>query len=340
MNLLKSKQSKFLLLLLMLPTLFVLDLMVGSAHIEIHEIWTILNGSQTNEAHQIIFFESRIPKAVTAVLVGIALSISGLLMQNLFQNPLAGPYILGISSGAGLGVAFLIMGASFLGISIGVGWSITLAAMFGSTVVLFILFLLSMKIKDVMTLLILGVMIGAIATAITGILQFFSTDIQLKSFMLWTLGSLDSVTNDELPLISFIVLIVSIIVFFFSKSMNALLLGEEYAKSIGVSILANRMVIIFSSGCLAGIVTAYCGPIGFIGIVVPHLCRLWFQTTDHIILIPAVMLMGASMLLFSDVLSTLPMAYVKLPINSITALLGIPIILWIILNRRTISSGF
>lgn len=340
MNLLKSKQSKFLLLLLLLPTLFVLDLMVGSAQIEIHEIWTILNGSQINEAHQIIFLESRIPKAVTAVLVGIALSISGLLMQNLFQNPLAGPYILGISSGAGLGVAFLIMGASFLGISIGVGWSITLAAMFGSTVVLFILFLLSMKIKDVMTLLILGVMIGAIATAIIGILQFFSTDIQLKSFMLWTLGSLDSVTNDELPLISFIVLIVSIIVFFFSKSMNALLLGEEYAKSIGVSILANRMVIIFSSGCLAGIVTAYCGPIGFIGIVVPHLCRLWFQTTDHIILIPAVMLMGASMLLFSDVLSTLPMAYVKLPINSITALLGIPIILWIILNRRTISSGF
>jgi len=340
MKLLGNNRLKFAVLLCLLPLLFIVDLLVGSADIALNEIWLILNGNPINEANSIIVLESRLPKAVTAVFVGIALSISGLLMQNLFQNPLAGPYILGVSSGAGLGVAILIMGAAFLGLSIGVSWSITLAAMLGSILVLMVLFFLSMKIKDVMTLLILGVMIGAIATALIGILQFFSTDIQLKSFMLWTLGSLENVTNDELPIIGFIVFAASTLVFLSSKSMNALLLGEEYAKSIGVSIVKNRLLIILCSGCLAGVVTAYCGPIGFVGIVVPHLCRLWFQTTDHLKLIPAVMLMGASVLLFSDVVSTLPLEHVKLPINSITALMGIPIILWIILNRRTISSGF
>ncbi|MBD98739.1 MAG: iron ABC transporter [Verrucomicrobia bacterium] len=323
-----------------MPLLFMVDLLVGSADISLNEIWLILNGDSVNEANSIILLEARLPKAIIAVLAGIALSISGLLMQNLFQNPLAGPYILGISSGAGLGVAVLIMGATFLGFSIGVSWSITLAAMLGSILVLLVLFLLSTRIKDIMTLLILGVMIGAIATALIGILQFFSTEIQLKSFMLWTLGSLENVTNDELPLIVIVVSVATVLVFISSKSMNALLLGEEYAKSIGVSIVRNRLLIILSSGCLAGVITAYCGPIGFIGIVVPHLCRLWFQTTDHLKLIPAVMLMGASVLLLSDVVSTLPLEHVKLPINSITALLGIPIILWIILNRRTISSGF
>ena len=340
MNILRDNRLKFGVLLCLMPLLFMVDLLVGSADISLNEIWLILNGDSVNEANSIILLEARLPKAIIAVLAGIALSISGLLMQNLFQNPLAGPYILGISSGAGLGVAVLIMGATFLGFSIGVSWSITLAAMLGSILVLLVLFLLSTRIKDIMTLLILGVMIGAIATALIGILQFFSTEIQLKSFMLWTLGSLENVTNDELPLIVIVVSVATVLVFISSKSMNALLLGEEYAKSIGVSIVRNRLLIILSSGCLAGVITAYCGPIGFIGIVVPHLCRLWFQTTDHLKLIPAVMLMGASVLLLSDVVSTLPLEHVKLPINSITALLGIPIILWIILNRRTISSGF
>lgn len=340
MNIFRDNRLKFGVLLCLMPLLFMVDLLVGSADISLNEIWLILNGDSVNEANSIILLEARLPKAIIAVLAGIALSISGLLMQNLFQNPLAGPYILGISSGAGLGVAVLIMGATFLGFSIGVSWSITLAAMLGSILVLLVLFLLSTRIKDIMTLLILGVMIGAIATALIGILQFFSTEIQLKSFMLWTLGSLENVTNDELPLIVIVVSVATVLVFISSKSMNALLLGEEYAKSIGVSIVRNRLLIILSSGCLAGVITAYCGPIGFIGIVVPHLCRLWFQTTDHLKLIPAVMLMGASVLLLSDVVSTLPLEHVKLPINSITALLGIPIILWIILNRRTISSGF
>ena len=340
MNIFRDNRLKFGVLLCLMPLLFMVDLLVGSADISLNEIWLILNGDSVNEANSIILLEARLPKAIIAVLAGIALSISGLLMQNLFQNPLAGPYILGISSGAGLGVAVLIMGATFLGFSIDVSWSITLAAMLGSILVLLVLFLLSTRIKDIMTLLILGVMIGAIATALIGILQFFSTEIQLKSFMLWTLGSLENVTNDELPLIVIVVSVATVLVFISSKSMNALLLGEEYAKSIGVSIVRNRLLIILSSGCLAGVITAYCGPIGFIGIVVPHLCRLWFQTTDHLKLIPAVMLMGASVLLLSDVVSTLPLEHVKLPINSITALLGIPIILWIILNRRTISSGF
>jgi len=330
----------FIALILMLPILFTADILIGSISISPSVFIEALSGNDINRAEEIIIFESRIPKALTAVLCGASLSISGLLMQTLFRNPLAGPYILGISSGAGLGVAFLIMGASLFGITLSSSIGLSVAAIIGALMVLFLLLIVSIRVKEVMTLLILGVMLGAIATAIIGLIQFFTTDYQLKSYLFWSLGSLSSVTYSEIQLM-FAFIVISIgLSYLFSKNLNALLLGEEYASSIGIKINRSRIVIIVVSGILAGTVTAFCGPIGFVGIVVPHLSRMLFQTTNHRLLIPASLLIGSSLLLFSDLLSSILGNGMNLPINSITALLGIPIILWIIFNKRNISSGF
>jgi len=330
----------FVVLILLLPLLFVLDLFFGSINIPFEQVLDILGGDAKQDSNSIIVLQSRLPKAITAVLCGTALAVSGLLMQSLFQNPLAGPYILGISSGSGLAVAIVIMGASIFGISLTSVVALPIAAMIGAISILILLFILSFKVRDIMTLLILGVMVGAIATAFIGIIQFFTSDYQLKSYLIWTLGSLESVDYQDLKVMAMIISISSLVIYLFSKSLNTLLLGESYAKSIGVSIVKTRLIVILVSGTLTGIVTAYCGPIGFIGIVIPHLARLMFQTTSHQVLIPACILMGASTLLFSDLISNLPSDGIRLPINSITAILGIPAILWIILNKRTISSGF
>jgi iron complex transport system permease protein len=320
--------------------LFLSDLFIGSVHLPFRVVINYLSGGEINEIDQTILHYSRLPKALTAVICGAALSVAGLQMQTLFRNPLAGPYILGISSGAGLGVAILLMGLGFLGLSAISAWSLAAAAFAGAFSILLILLILSYRIKDVMTLLIVGIMIGAVATALIGILQYFSTDFQLKSFVIWSLGSLDSVSYQKLGIMGGACALAILIAFFSSKPLNALLMGEAFASSIGIKINRIRILSILSTGILAGTVTAYCGPIGFVGIVVPHLSRMLFQTTDHSWLIPICALLGGISLLFADILSHLFVNQIALPINSITALLGIPIIIWILLSRKRISRSF
>jgi iron complex transport system permease protein len=340
MNLSKKQIRLFVTLLLVLPILFVVDVLIGTVYIPLELVIASLNGEEVNKAHDIILFQSRIPKAITAIICGASLSIAGLLMQTLFRNPLAGPYILGVSSGAGLGVAILVMGAGIFGISLTDSVGLTVAAMFGSLGILLILFVVSLKVKDIMTLLILGIMIGSIATALIGLIQYFTSDSQLKSFLVWSLGSLEGTSYKSLKIMTTILGLATFSAFVISKKLNSILLGEQYAKSIGIGLSQSRLLIILISGTLAGMVTAYCGPIGFIGIIIPHICRLLFQTVDHKILIPSSILLGASVLLVSDIISHLPSQGISLPINSITSIIGIPIIIWIIFNKRSISSSF
>ncbi|KAA3651289.1 MAG: iron ABC transporter permease [Bacteroidetes bacterium] len=336
----KKNSILFLILILSVPTLFALDILFGTVSIPFVDFKSAFTGGELSRGTEIIIFQSRIPKAFTAIICGAALSLSGLLMQTLFRNPLAGPYILGVSSGAGLGVAIFVMGAGAIGFSLTNSITLTLASMLGSLGILLILFLVSTKVKDVMTLLILGVMIGSIATALIGIIQYFTSDAQLKSFLIWTLGSLEGVSFDHLKLMMLILLPSSIVAFGISKNLNAILLGDNYAKSLGISLKTSRLLIIILTGVLAGMVTAFCGPIGFVGIIVPHICRLLFQTAEHKILIPGSLLLGASMMLLSDLLAHLPGDGFSLPINSITSIIGIPIIIWIIFNKRSISNSF
>lgn len=323
-----------------MPILALIDLSIGAVDISFATITDYLSFQDLSEKENLILHESRMPRVLTALICGVALSIAGLLMQTLFRNPLAGPYILGISSGSALGVAIFIMGASFLGLTISMGIGVTLGALLGAFGILFILFLLSIKIKDIMTLLIVGILMGAIATAIIGILQFFAPAFQIKSFLLWTLGSLDAVGYADLKLIYVAVFVAVLATFLIVKPLNAILFGETYAKSIGVNILQIRLIIILITAVLTAFITAYCGPIGFIGIVVPHLSRLLFKTNKHEIIIPSSILMGSCLLLFTDAISNGLIQNVVLPINSITALMGIPIIIWIILSKQKISSAF
>jgi iron complex transport system permease protein len=341
-----SNKIKFTLITLFIGTLifFGLDLFLGSVHIPFHKIVSILFGhAPEKESWQIIIFQSRLPRAFSAVLCGSALSVCGLQMQTLFRNPLAGPYILGISSGAGLGVAIFIMGISFLGISatginIPTNEGIIVASILGSLGVLAILLSVIKRLKDIMTVLILGIMIGSVITAIIGIIQYFSHDAQLKSFIMWTMGNLNAVTNDQLMLLTPIVFIGVTLSFIASKNLNAYLLGEAYAKSLGVNIKRSRIVIILITSVLTGSITAFCGPIGFIGIVVPHLARMLSNSSDHRILTPLTVLLGINILLISDIISQLPGLDQNLPLNSITSLIGIPFIIWIILKNKKIAN--
>jgi len=341
MNGLASKyRFYFLLMLIGLIVLFIVDILVGSVSIPFSTFFSLINGEEVEPALKLIILESRLPKALTAILCGASLSLAGLLMQTLFRNPLAGPYILGISSGAGLGVAILVMGAGLVGISVSSTFGLSIAALLGAIAILFILFLVSLKVKDVMTLLIFGVMIGSIATAIIGIIQYLTTDYQLKSFLLWTMGSLSSLSGEELKIMLSILIIALITALAKAKSLNSILVGEDFASSLGINIRSSRLVVILISGALAGIVTAFCGPIGFVGIVIPHLCRLLFKSTNHFILIPTSVLLGANVLLLSDIISHLPTNGMSLPINSITSIIGIPIIIWMVFGKKSISKSF
>lgn len=321
---------------------FVLDLFLGSVKIPLDQILTIITGgSAEKESWEIIVLNARLPKAIAAVLCGAALSVCGLQMQTLFRNPLAGPYILGISSGAGLGVAIFIMGLGFLGISSFGFFSnsgIIISSILGSLGVLAILLSIINRLKDIMTVLILGIMIGSVITAIIGIIQYFSNDAQLKSFIMWTMGDLSAVTTDELSLLTPIVIIGVALSFLSSKTLNAYLLGESYAKSLGVNIKKSQFLIILITSVLTGSITAYCGPIGFVGIVIPHLARMISNSSDHRVLIPLSILLGINVLLISDILSQLPGLEQNLPINSITSLIGIPFIIWIILKNKTVKN--
>jgi iron complex transport system permease protein len=284
-----------------------------------------------------------LPKAFTAILAGITLSISGLQMQTFFRNPLAGPFVLGISSGAGLGVALLIMAGSAFGWSLYAGslglWAVIMAASAGAILVLLLMSLTAWKVKDSMTLLIVGLMFGSAVSALISVLAFFSNAEQLKMFTVWSMGSLGSTQTNQLIGFLTATLIGILPMLIMLKSYNAMLLGEAYAESMGVNINKLRWTMIISTGILAGSATAFCGPIAFIGIAVPHMARLIFKTGDHRILFPASALTGAIVLLVCDSISQLPGSAQTLPINAVTSLVGAPMVIWLIL-RRNFSKEF
>ena len=325
-----------LILIVLTFTLFVLDLSIGAEFINPKDsIFSLLGLSSE---HSIIIDNFRFPRVLTAILSGIALSLSGLIMQTTFRNPLAGPYVLGISGGAGLGVAIVTLSAGFLSsYTLISNWSVVFAAWIGSGLILLVIFYASLKVKDIMTLLVFGILLGAAISAVIGILQYFSEAAQLKAFVLWTFGNLESVTKGQLPILVISVLIGTIISFTLMKSLNGLLLGEDYATTMGINIKTTRILIFTATGILTGTITAFCGPIGFIGIAVPHVVRMIYKTNDHKVLIPSTILFGSIVMLISDIISQLPGTEYKLPINSITALFGIPIIVWLIIKNRKIS---
>ena len=339
----RNKIFIWISLFIILFLLFFADVFLGSVKIPIKEVLSVFfSDSSDFPEYSTIIFQFRVPKALTALFAGFALAVSGLQMQTIFKNPLAGPYVLGISSGASLGVAIVVLGVSSLGIFNHLGilsnWVIVLAAWIGSGLILLLIFAVSTRVKDIMTILILGMMFGSATTALVGILQYFSNETMLKAFIIWTMGSLGGVSITQLYVLIPSILIGLLIAFLSVKMLNALLLGENYAKSMGLNIRLSRFFIFFSTSLLAGTITAFCGPIGFIGIAVPHLARMVFKTANHSVLLPGSMIIGGIVLLFSDIISQLPGKESSLPINSITALVGIPIVIWIIVRKQKFSS--
>ncbi|MDR1594002.1 MAG: iron ABC transporter permease [Prevotellaceae bacterium] len=313
----------------LLTALFILDLTVGSVDISLKDIRDSLFGEDI--AASKILYRFRLPKACVAVFTGVSLSVAGLQMQTIFRNPLADPYVLGVSSGAGLGVALFIMGASSFAVVESLrDLGTYVAALGGSSIVLILILLVSTRVKDVMSVLILGVMFGSGISAIISILQYFGASAGVKTYVLWTMGSLGSVSSDKIPLMGCALLAGVLISIFSIKPLNALLLGENYAKSMGVNIQRSRNFVFLGTSILTGTATAFCGPIGFIGIAVPHLTRMLFRQADHRILMPGTMLIGSCIMLLCDILSQCIIKDVTLPINSITALLGIPVIIFVI----------
>lgn len=332
----------FSLLVFFLFLLLFFNLITGPVKISPGELFAfIFDRESLSEINRTILSNFRFPKAITAILAGAALSVSGLQMQTIFRNPLAGPYVLGISSGASLGVAIVILGfnqffsAQFI---TGAGsWLQIMAAWAGSATVLFLILFVSMRVKDVMTILILGILFGSAASSLVSIMQYFSQQSTLKAFVIWTMGSLGSPSQSQLKILVPCIIIGLLLAFFSSKPLNALLLGETYAKTIGVNIHRSRIIVFISTSILAGSITAFCGPIGFIGIAVPHIVRMLFKTSDHRIIVPASLLMGAVVLLLADIISQVPENDIILPINSVTALLGIPVVIWLVVRNRKLT---
>ena len=319
---------------LVLGTLILLSISVGSVYIPFNDIISIILGNEPiNPAWGKIIIDYRLPKSLTALIAGAALSLSGLQMQTLFRNPLAGPYVLGISAGASLGVALLILAGLNLGFAGGtIGTA--LAAILGATLVLVLILSIARRIRDNVSLLIIGLMIGSATGALLSILQYFSQAERIQSFIIWAMGSLGSLGWKEIPLITGVLVAGFSIAFLKIKDLNALLLGEHYARSLGIRTERSRLWIILSSGMLAGVITAFCGPIAFVGLAVPHLARIVFDTTDHKILIPTCAILGAIVLLFCDMIAQMPGSSKVLPINIITALIGAPVVIWLVINNR------
>lgn len=295
-------------------------------------------GSLIGISDNYIIQNYRLPKALTAILVGSGLGISGLLMQTLFRNPLAGPFVLGISSGASLGVALVILGSGIFGgmfASLLISkWSVVIAASLGSFLVLLAVLVVSSRVRDTMAILIIGLMFGSITAAIVSVLSYFSSAEQLQQYIFWGFGSLGNLSWNEL----FIFLIVYCFGMFLSilsiKGLNTLLLGENYAKSLGLNIKKSRFIIILATSLLAGTITAFAGPIAFIGLAIPHITRQVFNTSNHKILLPAVFLFGAIIMLICDSIAQLPTSDYTLPINAITSLIGAPVVIWLLVRKR------
>ena len=317
----------FFILITLTLSLFLLDLAVGAVNIPIRDVWAALTGGDCPHATKKIVLNIRLIKAVVALLAGAALSVSGLQMQTIFRNPLAGPYVLGISSGASLGVALVVLAG--VGSSIGIAG----AAWVGAAAVLIVITAVGRRIKNIMVILILGMMFSSGVGAVVQILQYFSHEESLKAFVIWTMGSLGDVTLPQLTLLGLSVAVGLLLAVLTIKPLNLLLFGEEYAVTMGLDIRHSRGLLFLSTTLLAGTITAFCGPIGFIGLAIPHVTRILFQNSDHRVLLPGTTLSGASILLFCDVISKI----FTLPINTITALLGIPIVVWVVLRNKSIT---
>ncbi len=324
---------------LLLLGFFILDLSLGSVIIPFKvTLKSLLGMAVSQETWTYIIVQYRLPKAITAFLVGSGLSLSGLLMQTLFRNPLAGPYVLGISSGASLGVAFVIMGSGLLG-GLATGfllssWGIIIAASLGSFLVLLAVLAASFKMKNTMAILIVGLMFASLTSAVVSILSYFSPSEELQRYVFWSFGSLGSLGWEELFILFSFWLIGIGISIFCIKNLNALLLGEKYAKSLGTNIKRNRLWVILATSLLAGSITAFAGPIAFVGLAVPHLVRLILPKSNHLILMPAVVIAGAITMLACDIIAQLPGSELTLPINAITAIFGAPIVIWLLIRKK------
>lgn len=342
------KAGYLLLLAAGVAVLFLVNIAFGSVPIPLSEIVSILiSGSSEHEAWTNIIEKIRLPRAFTAVLAGSALSIGGLQMQTLFRNPLAGPSVLGITAGASLGVAVVMLAAGTITSIFAVqqlsslgSWLIIGAASIGSSLVLFLILLISARIRDSVTLLIIGLMIGNMTIALVSIWQYFSRPEQIRDYLIWTFGSLGGVTVEQLWILALVVLAGSAMAFILSKPLNGLLLGENYARSMGLSVGRARFWIILSTSLLAGGVTAFCGPIGFVGVAVPHLARSLLGTNDHRMLIPGTLLMGALLMLACDIVAQVPGSSTTLPISAVTSLVGSPVVIWVIVKRKNLQASF
>ncbi|HKL89732.1 MAG TPA: iron ABC transporter permease [Allomuricauda sp.] len=335
----KTFRISFVFLTLALLCSWLLNISSGSVSIPFAEVLSTLFGETPEIASwEYIIWDYRIPKAFTSILVGGGLSLSGLLMQTLFRNPLAGPFVLGISSGASLGAALLLMGTSLLAGYTSFSFlgdiSMAIAASIGSFLVLLIVMLVAQRVKDTMALLIIGLMFGSITSAIVSVLAYFSSAENLQRFIFWSFGSVGNISTNQLLLLGSIVALGVLLSIISIKSLNAFLLGENYAQSLGVSLKKSRLTIIIATGLLAGGITAFAGPIAFVGLAVPHLTRQIFDTMEHKVLIPAVMLYGAILMLLCDTLAQLPNSASVLPINAITSLVGAPVVIWLLVRKR------
>lgn len=318
-----------------------LNLLLGSVHIPFRAILNILTGQGSeSEIWQNIIWKSRIPQSLTAIVAGAGLAVSGLQMQTVFNNPLAGPSVLGISSGASMGVAFVVLLSGTLG---GVALShigvigevaMTVAAIAGSLSIMALIVFVSQKVSGNVTLLIIGVMIGYVANAVIGVLKYFSVEEDIKAYVIWGLGSFSRVSGDHMVLFVILMCILLPLSFLQTKTLNLLLLGESYARNLGLNIKRARLLVISNAGILTAIVTAYCGPIVFLGLAVPHLCRTIFRTSDHRILMPASILTGSALALLCNLIARMPGFEGALPVNSVTALIGAPIVVSVLFRKH------
>jgi iron complex transport system permease protein len=332
----------FITFAILLMCFFVMDLISGQVSIPLQEVLNILMGQASEKSTwDYIILNFRLPKAITAILVGMGLSISGLLMQTLFRNPLAGPYVLGLSSGSSLGVAFVILGAGFLPTfltsAVLSNYGIVLASCLGSFIVVLAILVVAQRLRNTMSILIVGLMFGSFAAAIVNVLSYFSTAEQLQKFMFWSMGNLSNLTWNSITILGTVVGFGLLLSLFSIKSLDALLLGENYAKSVGLNFKKARFIIIIATSILAGSITAFAGPIAFIGLAVPHIAKLLFQTSNHKILFFSTLLMGGILMLLCDIISQLPFLSMTLPINAITSIMGAPVVIWLLIGKKNIQ---
>ncbi len=336
---LAKKQSKYLIIYLsltfLLTVLFILDISLGSIGVKFKDVINILLG---NEAENVlaasVIKDIRLPRAIGAMLSGAALSLAGLLMQIFFQNPIVDPFVLGVSSGATMVVGIVTLTGITLGLSAQSPYILVIAALIGSSLVMFLITGIASRVKNIITLLVIGLMVGYLCSAIINILVAFAEKESIRNFVVWTMGSFSGFTWDRVLILSIISIPMMFASLFISKPLNALLLGERYAKTMGVKIKPFRLTLISLSSLLTGIVTAFAGPVAFIGLAVPHLARLSFSTDDNRILIPGAIILGATLTTFCDLLARLLLSPIELPISAVTSFVGAPIVIYLLMKRR------